>query len=153
MEIALTFSEDLTGSTVTAANIAVYGFAAPNTRSAALALDTAFDADGVSYETTTLDTSIVRVRLAAADAHAAYKVVISASVLDTAGNAYSPIADTDGDGIDEADIEVRKADTVAPFVRSGTQFSYTSATPPGYQVVLTFSEAGRHGARGHGGEV
>jgi len=129
--ITLTFGEGLAESTVTASNIDVYGFDGANVRSAAeLALDTTLDADGIDYAQnaggTDDEPSTVMIRLASADIHTHYKVVISSSVTDAASpaaNAYVPIADaTPADSMDDADITVEKTDSQPP---RATAISFT----------------------------
>ena len=115
--ITLTFNEGLDSTTIVAANFEVFGFTAPLTRSAALALDATYDDDGVRYMpgTSTSAASMVLIRLSADDTYDAYKVVIDAAVTDTVTNAYVPISNPDGDAdTDDNDVTVQKRDTLPP---------------------------------------
>jgi len=133
----LTFGAGVTGSTVTASNIEVYGFDGTNTRSSnALTLDTAFDTDGISYTQNAAgvddEPSTVDIRLASADSHTHYKVRITSSVTDAAtptANAYVPITDpTAGDNMDDADIEIEKTDMTGP-VATAIAFTVHDGSP------------------------
>ncbi|MDD9854129.1 MAG: hypothetical protein OXU78_09300, partial [Deltaproteobacteria bacterium] len=147
-DIVVTFTENLDAATVTAANIMVFGLDASGTRTqAALTLDSTYNVDGIAYtagvpadptNAMTRTPATVTVRLAAADAHPAYKLVITASVTDAATppNAYVPIADaTPGDGTDDADRTVTKptAPATGPTFEA---FRYSN----GNGAVIVFSE-------------
>ncbi|MDD9803145.1 MAG: hypothetical protein OXU53_11435, partial [Deltaproteobacteria bacterium] len=147
-DIVVTFTENLDAATVTAANIMVFGLDASGTRTqAALTLDSTYNVDGIAYtagvpadptNAMTRTSATVTVRLAAADAHPAYKLVITASVTDAATppNAYVPIADaTPDDGTDDADRTVTKptAPATGPTFEA---FRYSN----GNGAVIVFSE-------------